>query len=59
MSENSLPTPTLEQIDDAIDEWHRSDDQSSLSDWLGWSPEEYSAWVADPTNIPERPLKTR
>src|SRR3546814_18003076 len=50
---------TSEQIDDAIDAWHRSNEKLTLPNWLGWSPEEYSAWVSDPAKIPCRPLQSR
>lgn len=59
MADKSLTTPTSEQIDDAIDAWHRSNEKLTLPNWLGWSPEEYSAWVSDPAKIPCRPLQSR
>lgn len=35
----------LEDIDDYIDEWHDSDSDEDLHDFLGMTFEEYSAWV--------------
>lgn len=35
----------LEDIDDYIDEWHESDSDEELHDYLGMTFEEYSVWV--------------
>lgn len=50
--------PTLEQVDDAIETWHNrvTCDWVELHDYLGWSWQEYQAWVRDPDCIPDRPL---
>lgn len=44
---------TEEQIDDMIDQWHRSDSKLELHEYLGWSLYDYHMWVLDPTFIPE------
>ena len=44
---------TIEQIDDMIDQWHRSDSNVELHEYLGWSWYDYQMWVLDPTFIPE------
>jgi hypothetical protein len=51
-------TPTSDDIDDAVEAWHKSPktEPISLHAWLGWSEEEYTRWVADPDAIPARPL---
>lgn len=59
MVDNPKLGPTLSQVDDAIEEWHRSEEDTSLLDWLGWSAAEYSDWVSDSSKIPNRPLKIR
>lgn len=56
--------PTARAIDDAIDKWHsaRSEEWQarrtppSLHEWLGWTWEEYQAWVGNPLAVPPRPL---
>ena len=35
-------------IDDLIDEWHDSDSELQLHEYLGWSEEDYRKWVYDP-----------
>lgn len=44
---------TQDQIDNIIDQWHRSDSHVELHEYLGWSLHDYSMWVLDPTFIPE------
>ena len=47
-------------VEDAIDRWHNGpEDGSSIHEYLGWSRDEYLAWVADPDAIPQRPLAYR
>jgi hypothetical protein len=47
---------TPEQIDDAVDAWHEGAGLGmELHEYLGWTEEEYSAWVSDPKKI--RPLR--
>lgn len=48
--------PTLDEVDDAVDEWHNGKSNVSLREYLGWTHEEYVAWVKDGTTIPNRPL---
>lgn len=42
-----------ELVDAAVSAWHES--RCELHEWLGWTWEEYSAWVKDPTAIPRMP----
>ena len=49
-------TPTDDEIDNAIYEWHKRG-RGTLHTWLGWSIEEFYLWVADPDAIPQRPIK--
>lgn len=37
-------------IDDLIDEWHKSDSELPLHEFLGWSEEDYRKWVMDPNH---------
>jgi hypothetical protein len=39
---------SLEEIDDYIDIWHKSDIAISLHEFLGFSEEEYSVWLKRP-----------
>ena len=53
----SVHLPTNRDDNYAIDRWHNQDAVDiELIDWLGWTREEYSAWVKDPKAIPARPL---
>jgi hypothetical protein len=52
-NERRKPLTDIE-IDDLVDEWHRSPDGQELHDYLGWTEEEYSAWVEDPQKVPGR-----
>lgn len=36
-----------EDIDDYVSLWHKSDDQRTLQDFLGFTDEEYKHWVKD------------
>lgn len=38
---------TVEDIDNAVEEWHADRSFGSLQDWLGMTPAEYQAWVRD------------
>lgn len=50
--------PTEEEIDDAVERWHKGAGEGlELHEYLGWSVEEYSAWVRNPDAIPDRPLR--
>ena len=40
-----------EEIDDAIDEWHSSDTPCELHEYLGFTPEEYAAFLHDPGTL--------
>lgn len=37
----------LEEIDDYIDEWHDSDTDQEIYEYLGMTEEEYGLWVED------------
>ena len=50
--------PTDAEIDDATAQWHVADSHLSLFEWLGWSWQEYQAWLNDPDSIPDRPLES-
>jgi hypothetical protein len=38
-------------IDDYIDRWHEGDEECSLAEFLGFTPEEYACYVADPASL--------
>jgi len=40
-----------DEIDDFIDQWHDGDSQVPLSDFLGFTPEEYAVWVEKPNSL--------
>jgi hypothetical protein len=40
-----------EDIDDAIDEWHASDHACELHEYLGFTSEEYAAFLHDPGTL--------
>jgi len=48
--------PTKHEIAARIDAWHSARDGASLIDALGWTEEEYRAYVRNPSAVPERPL---
>ena len=39
------------EIDDFVDQWHNSDTPGSLSEFLGFTPEEYASWVEQPDSL--------
>jgi len=41
----------LDDIDDYIDQWHDSDDDGKLSQYLGMAAEEYETWVHSPETL--------
>jgi len=41
----------LSQIDDFVDQWHDSDDDRPIEEFLGLTLEEYAAWVEDPQSL--------
>ena len=41
-----------EEIDDYVDEWHDSDSEVPIFDYLGMSQQEYRLWVHDPDILP-------
>lgn len=43
----------LEDIDDYVDDWHDSDSDLSIHDFLGMTHREYSLWVQDPSCLPQ------
>lgn len=42
----------LEDIDDFIDDWHDSDSEDELYEFLGLSRDEYALYVEKPTALP-------
>lgn len=42
----------LDEIDDAVDDWHDGDTGVALHDFLGMSRDEYSLWVLNPDVLP-------
>lgn len=36
---------TPEEVDDRINDWHESDSDLRLHEYLGWTWEEYCVWV--------------
>lgn len=48
--------PSEDEIDDAVRAWHSGGTGKSLPQYLGWTWDEYVAWVADPERTPQRPL---
>lgn len=44
-----------DEINDIIDEWHDGKHPGkSLHEALGWTWEEYAAWLQDPRKVPGR-----
>ena len=41
-----------EEIDDWVEQWHQSDSELSLAEYLGMTEEEYNAWLIDDTILP-------
>jgi len=39
---------SLDEIDDAVDEWHSGQSSDSLAQFLGMTGDEYSSWVVNP-----------
>ena len=37
-----------EEVDDFIDKWHESTEETEIYEFLGMDWDEYSAWVAEP-----------
>jgi len=42
----------IDDIDDIVDEWHESDSESELFEYLGMTQQEYRLWVHDPDILP-------
>lgn len=42
----------LDDIDDFIDEWHESDSDQEIFEYLGMTQQEYRLWVHDPDILP-------
>lgn len=38
----------IEQLDDYIDDWHKSSSPVSLADFLGFTDDEYALWLSKP-----------
>jgi hypothetical protein len=47
---------TNDQVDDAVALWHVSCTKLPLHEFLGWTFDEYAAWMSDADCIPDRPL---
>ena len=47
MQGSALP----DDIDDFVDEWHDSNSEVSLSEYLGMSSDEYESWVHAPDTL--------
>jgi hypothetical protein len=45
----------MDEIDDFIEQWHESDSEKELHEYLGMTWEEYALWVERPCRI----LKSR
>jgi len=41
----------LDDIDDHIDQWHDSEGDDKLNEYLGMSPEEYETWLHAPETL--------
>src|SRR5437899_5671925 len=39
------------EIDDFVEQWHESNSQESLADYLGFTDEEYALWVEKPETL--------
>jgi hypothetical protein len=42
----------IDEIDDFVELWHRSDSKETLHEFLGMTPEEYDLWVEKPQSLP-------
>jgi len=45
---------TLEDIEDAIEHWHFSEDipnNSGLAEYLGFTDQQIALWIEDPSNL--------
>lgn len=40
-----------DEIDDFVDQWHEGESQEPLSDFLGFTPEEYAVWIKMPDSL--------
>ncbi|MFM9963067.1 MAG: hypothetical protein ACKV2Q_17815 [Planctomycetaceae bacterium] len=41
-----------EEIDDFVDQWHDGDFECELSEYLGFSDDEYTEWAERPQSLP-------
>lgn len=49
--------PDGDEIDEAVETWHLSSgNHIGLDEFLGWTRDEYVAWVFDAKAIPAKPL---
>ena len=39
------------EIDDFVESWHQSNSKLSLAEFLGFTDQEYAAWVAQPKSL--------
>ena len=42
----------LDDIEDSIDEWHESESELEIYEYLGMTQQEYRMWVHDPDLLP-------
>jgi hypothetical protein len=42
----------MDEIDDFVEAWHRSDSDETLHEFLGMTSEEYDLWVEKPESLP-------
>ena len=42
----------LEEVDEFVEQWHESNSESELHEFLGMTAREYSLWVVDPDILP-------
>ncbi len=43
-----------DEIDNFIEDWHNSDNEKSLSEFLGFTEEEYNLWIKNPLALPKK-----
>lgn len=42
----------MDEIDDFIDQWHKTASKLELHEFLGMTSKEYALWVSDPSVLP-------
>jgi len=48
-----MTKPDLRDIDNRIDQWHKSDSKLELHEYLGMTQDEYVSWVINPNFFDE------